>query len=327
MRRKFTDRKKKIDVNLAYAINFISAMASAGVTPTEIFKSLSKQRIYGEIRDEALWIFRDISILGKDIISAIKANINRTPSEKFKEFLQGAIVTVQSGGALKPYFMAKAEQYSRLIEPRKVDRHVHDLGFLFWPTWKRWFDLTNDPKLQTVVIEAGRTLALRYNEKGRYLRSFLAPDSSPSAGLLIQYFQKARFEYHNENAPGDRVVVSPLGVYLYDLEQLEERIEDARPVRLPVGAAAEAEPFVVVAGSLYLIGEAMELLHIAAAPNTDEKGLNDWTGLSPAANANPRPATLHSCSCRGAGTSPASRSRSHASRVSSSGVARSGWWR
>jgi flagellar protein FlaJ len=51
--------------------------------------------------------------LGKDIISAIKANINRTPSEKFKEFLQGAIVTVQSGGALKPYFMAKADQYSR----------------------------------------------------------------------------------------------------------------------------------------------------------------------------------------------------------------------
>ena len=46
-------------------------------------------------------------------ISAIKANINRTPSEKFKEFLQGAIVTVQSGGALKPYFMTKADQYAR----------------------------------------------------------------------------------------------------------------------------------------------------------------------------------------------------------------------
>lgn len=40
----------------------------------------------------------------------------------------------------------------------------------------------------------------------------------------------------------------------------------------------EAEPFVVVAGSLYLIGEAMELLHVAAAPVTDEKRLNEWTG-------------------------------------------------
>jgi len=42
-------------------------------------------------------------------------------------------------------------------------------------------------------------------------------------------------------------------------------------------AHTEAEPFTVVAGSLYLIGEAMELLHIATAPNGDEKGLNEWT--------------------------------------------------
>jgi flagellar protein FlaJ len=110
---KAKSRAKKIDLYLPYALNFISAMSSAGITPTEIFKSLSKQSIYGEIKEEALWIVRDINLLGKDIISAIKANINRTPSEKFKEFLQGAIVTVQSGGALKPYFMAKAEQYSR----------------------------------------------------------------------------------------------------------------------------------------------------------------------------------------------------------------------
>lgn len=42
-------------------------------------------------------------------------------------------------------------------------------------------------------------------------------------------------------------------------------------------AHVETEPFTVVAGSLYLIGEAMELLHVAAAPNGDEKGLNEWT--------------------------------------------------
>jgi len=106
-------RGKKIDIHLPYALNFISAMSAAGVTPTEIFRSLSKQDIYGEIKEESLWIYRDVSLLGRDIITAIKANINRTPSEKFKEFLQGTIVTVQSGGALKPYFMAKAEQYTR----------------------------------------------------------------------------------------------------------------------------------------------------------------------------------------------------------------------
>jgi flagellar protein FlaJ len=104
-------RKKKIDVNLAYAINFISAMASAGVTPTEIFKSLSKQDIYGEVKEESAWIYRDVGLLGFDILSAIKKNIARTPSHRFKEFLQGMVVTVTSGGSLKTYFMHKADQY------------------------------------------------------------------------------------------------------------------------------------------------------------------------------------------------------------------------
>ena len=122
-------RGKKIDLHLPYALNFIAAMSSAGITPTEIFKSLSKQRIYGEIREEALWIYRDVGLLGRDVISAIKANIQRTPSEKFKEFLQGAIVTVQSGGALKPYFMSKAEQYMR--ENRLAQKQtIESLGIM-----------------------------------------------------------------------------------------------------------------------------------------------------------------------------------------------------
>jgi flagellar protein FlaJ len=104
-------RKRNIDVNLAYAINFISAMSSAGVTPTEIFKSLSKQDIYGEVKEESAWIYRDVGLLGFDILSAIKKNIARTPSQRFKEFLQGMVVTVTSGGSLKTYFMHKADQY------------------------------------------------------------------------------------------------------------------------------------------------------------------------------------------------------------------------
>lgn len=75
------------------------------------------------------------------------------------------------------YWRVKAEHYSRLIEARKLDRNVHDLGFLFWSTWKRWYDLTGDPAINAVVIEAGQTLALRFQEQGRYLCSFVAPES------------------------------------------------------------------------------------------------------------------------------------------------------
>jgi len=122
-------RAKKIEVNLPYALNFISAMSSAGVTPTEIFKSLSKQDIYGEIKEEASWIYRDVVLLGTDILTAIKNNIERTPSQKFKEFLQGTVVTVTSGGSLKSYFMTKAEQYMQ--ENRQAQKQLlESLGIM-----------------------------------------------------------------------------------------------------------------------------------------------------------------------------------------------------
>jgi unsaturated chondroitin disaccharide hydrolase len=75
------------------------------------------------------------------------------------------------------YWRNKAEHYSRLVEHRKTDRNVHDLGFLFLSTWKRWYDLTGDSAINNVVIEAGQTLALRFKEKGQYLRSFVADES------------------------------------------------------------------------------------------------------------------------------------------------------
>lgn len=74
-------------------------------------------------------------------------------------------------------FRKFAEHYSGLIEERQYDRSVHDLGFLFWSTWRRWYEATGDEIYDKAVVRAGRTLSLRFNEKGRYLRSFLAPDS------------------------------------------------------------------------------------------------------------------------------------------------------
>ena len=75
------------------------------------------------------------------------------------------------------WWRKQAEHYSRQLEPRKSDRSVHDLGFVFWSTYKRWFDITGDENLNTVLVEAGKTMSLRFNEKGKFLRSFLAEDS------------------------------------------------------------------------------------------------------------------------------------------------------
>jgi unsaturated chondroitin disaccharide hydrolase len=71
----------------------------------------------------------------------------------------------------------RAEHYSKLLEHRQHDRNVHDLGFIFLSTYLPWYELTGDKRLHEVLIQAGRTLAMRFKEKGQYLRSFVAADS------------------------------------------------------------------------------------------------------------------------------------------------------
>jgi archaeal flagellar protein FlaJ len=104
-------RKKNIDQRLAYATNYMAAMASAGVLPAQIFRSLAKQDIYGEVAKEAAMIFKDLEVHGKDIVTALRRAIDRTPSIKFQELLQGAITTTTSGGDLTAYFKQKATRY------------------------------------------------------------------------------------------------------------------------------------------------------------------------------------------------------------------------
>jgi len=106
-------RGRNIDKNIANAMSFISAMASANVTIDTIFKELARQETYGEIRDEAEWITRDTELLGIDILTALSVAATRTPSTKFQDFLQGVVTTSTSGGQLKPYFLMKAEQYEK----------------------------------------------------------------------------------------------------------------------------------------------------------------------------------------------------------------------
>ncbi|MBI1915126.1 MAG: glycoside hydrolase family 88 protein [Planctomycetes bacterium] len=73
-------------------------------------------------------------------------------------------------------WLGPARSLSRRLEPRQHDRAVHDLGFLFFSTYLREYHLTAEPQLRNVLIQAGRTLALR-RQQGGYLCSFLGPHS------------------------------------------------------------------------------------------------------------------------------------------------------
>ena len=107
-RSKIKQRGKRITRALPSALSFVSAMAATTITPIDIFRSLSRQKAFGEIAREAKRIYLDMSTFGKDSMSALKSAIDRSVSTEWREFLQGMISTINSGGNLRAYFNAKA---------------------------------------------------------------------------------------------------------------------------------------------------------------------------------------------------------------------------
>jgi Glycosyl Hydrolase Family 88. len=77
-----------------------------------------------------------------------------------------------------PSWRADAEKYSRLVEGRKLDAGTHDIGFLFTPSWGRWHAAEPSAETREVLIQAGRTMAGRFNAAGKYLRTWVAPGST-----------------------------------------------------------------------------------------------------------------------------------------------------
>ncbi|MEO6943339.1 MAG: glycoside hydrolase family 88 protein [Lacisediminihabitans sp.] len=72
----------------------------------------------------------------------------------------------------------QAEKYCRLLEPRKLDKGTHDIGFLFTPSWGRWHALDPSEETSAVLIQAGRTMAERFNTAGKYLRTWVDAGST-----------------------------------------------------------------------------------------------------------------------------------------------------
>lgn len=96
------------------------------------------------------------------------------------------------------WWYERARHYSQLLEHRQHDRNVHDLGFIFLNTYLPWYRSTGDPRLNEVLVNAGRTLALRFNPKGKYLRSFVAPES-----LFIDIMMNVPIIFYAARETGD----------------------------------------------------------------------------------------------------------------------------
>ncbi len=118
-------------------------------------------------------------------------------------FLPGLMWIFQkrNGGrnAKDTFWLEQAVRYTTPLEPRKQDPQATDLGFIFLSTYYRWYRLMRDPKYRDVIIEAGRTEALRFRENGQYLRSSIGENS-----IFIDLMMNVGIIFYAARETGDR---------------------------------------------------------------------------------------------------------------------------
>lgn len=103
------ERKRKLEAALPTAASYMTAMASAGVTPDRIFMALTQETIGKAIVKDAKKISRDIQVFGYDIVHALGEASLRSPSPKYSSFLEGIVGTFTSGGELQRYLEVSTE--------------------------------------------------------------------------------------------------------------------------------------------------------------------------------------------------------------------------
>jgi len=121
--------KRNMETELPFATGYMAILAGAGVSPEKMVRSLAQIDTSLAVSNEAKNITRDVELFGYDIISALEASSKRTPSEKFRDLLEGFIATVHSGGNLVKYLSERSSRYMKL-EKIAMQRLSDTLGVL-----------------------------------------------------------------------------------------------------------------------------------------------------------------------------------------------------
>jgi flagellar protein FlaJ len=114
-----SERERKINNSLYYAVLYMASLASSGVNPKSIFELLSKYNEFSEIKKEAEEIIYYVDTLGLSLPLALKRKAEYSPSREWSSILEGIRSIIVEGGDLEKYLYEQArrlaEEYKRKI--------------------------------------------------------------------------------------------------------------------------------------------------------------------------------------------------------------------
>ena len=97
----------ELERELPYAAMMISLMSASGITPYDGFKRLRGVESLPRFGGEAEALVREVEVLGRDPLTAMEGRAEATESKNYRDFLEGYLSSVKSGGSIVSYLKSK----------------------------------------------------------------------------------------------------------------------------------------------------------------------------------------------------------------------------
>lgn len=112
----------KISEELPFATIYMSAVASAGVEPTRIFRLVAQSDEYRNVGIEIKKMITLMDVFGYDLVTALKMFSQKTTNKKLSDLMDGLARNIMTGGSLNEYLEKKAET---LLLDYKLERQKY----------------------------------------------------------------------------------------------------------------------------------------------------------------------------------------------------------
>ena len=122
-----SSKARKIEANLPLTANFMAVLASAGMPPERIFRSLANVGDEFSVGEEVRRIIADIEVLGLDLNAALRSGSLRSASRKFGAMLDGIVATSHAGGDLAAFLREESEKFKK-VRVASMKSYLESLG-------------------------------------------------------------------------------------------------------------------------------------------------------------------------------------------------------
>jgi len=109
-----SSKVRKIDSNLPLTANFMAVLASSGMPPERIFRSLANVGDEFGVGEEIRRAIADTELMGLDLNQALKRASVVSASRKFGSMLDGIVTTSHMGGDLSSFLRDESEKAKKL---------------------------------------------------------------------------------------------------------------------------------------------------------------------------------------------------------------------